>query len=194
MEALERLKKANKGESMKHVTIWNSDWSKIQCLPAENFTIQVWLASPQQILQLIKANYNLIISHVDAWYFDCGFGTWRGTSGEGTCPPFKAWYKVYSYAPWRTMSLSDQQMTQIKGGEACMWTEQVDENSLDSRVWPRAMALAERLWSDPESNVINSKETINRFSIFHTRFLQLGLKSDAIFPKFCEQNENECMK
>lgn len=71
--------------------------------------------------------------------------------------------------------------------------QQVDENSLDSRVWPRSMALAERLWSDPGTNVINDKETINRFSIFHTRFLDLGLKSEAIFPKYCEQNENECM-
>lgn len=89
--------------------------------------------------------------------------------------------------------LNKQQMAQIKGGEACLWTEQVDEHSLDSRVWPRAMALAERLWSDPEANVINNKETINRFSIFRTRFLHLGLKSEAIFPKYCEQNENECM-
>ena len=71
--------------------------------------------------------------------------------------------------------------------------QQVDENSLDSRVWPRSMALAERLWSDPSANVIHDKETINRFSIFHTRFLHLGLKSEAIFPKYCEQNENECM-
>lgn len=85
-------------------------------------------------------------------------------------------------------------MSQIKGGEACMWTEQVDENSLDSRIWPRAIALAERLWSDPPLNDISAKETINRFSIFHARFLELGLKSDAIFPKYCEQNENECMR
>lgn len=84
-------------------------------------------------------------------------------------------------------------MKQILGGEACMWTEQVDENSLDSRVWPRAAALAERLWSDPAGSNI-PKETVSRFSIFHTRFLQLGLKSDTIFPTYCEQNEEECVQ
>lgn len=92
------------------------------------------------------------------------------------------------------MMLDAKQKSQIKGGEACMWTEQVDENSLDSRIWPRAIALAERLWSDPPQRDISDKETINRFSLFHKRFLELGLKSDAIFPKYCEQNENECLR
>lgn len=69
MEALERLKIANNNEPFKHVAIWNSDWNKMKCLPAENFTIQVWLANQQQMKQLLDANYNLIISHVDAWYF-----------------------------------------------------------------------------------------------------------------------------
>lgn len=123
MEALNRLKIANKNQPMKHVALWNSDWNKIKCLPPANFTIQVWLANQQQVKQLIDANYNIIVSHVDAWYLDCGFGSWRSTSGAGTCPPFKAWYTVYNYAPWKNMMLNHQQMSQIKGGEACMWTE-----------------------------------------------------------------------
>lgn len=35
----------------------------------------------------------------------------------------------------------------IKGGEAALWTEIVNPQSLDLRVWPRAFVVAERLWS-----------------------------------------------
>ncbi|HEY0786299.1 MAG TPA: family 20 glycosylhydrolase [Acidobacteriaceae bacterium] len=44
-------------------------------------------------------------------------------------------------------TLAAAQQKLILGGEVCMWSEQVHSVTLDSRVWPRTAAVAERLWS-----------------------------------------------
>lgn len=52
--------------------------------------------------------------------------------------------------------LDREQTARILGGEACMWSEYVSAETLDSRIWPRLAAIAERLWSPREATDVDS--------------------------------------
>lgn len=55
--------------------------------------------------------------------------------------------------------LDPEQQARILGGEATMWSEFVSPENVDSRIWPRTAAIAERLWSPEQVRDVASMYT-----------------------------------
>ncbi|WP_157466532.1 beta-N-acetylhexosaminidase [Edaphobacter aggregans] len=70
-------------------------------------------------------------------------------------------------------NLTPAQRQLVLGGEVCMWGEHVNQLSIDSRIWPRTAAVAERFWS-PES-VTDVDDMYRRLAVESLRIEALGL-------------------
>ncbi len=53
-------------------------------------------------------------------------------------------------------NLTPEQKALILGGESCQWAEWVTPENVDSHIWPRNAAIAERLWSPQDVTDVNS--------------------------------------
>ena len=64
----------------------------------------------------------------------------------------------------------------ILGGEACMWSEYVSPETIDSRIWPRSAAIAERLWSPKD--VTNLTSLYDRLDAISRVLAWVGVRSN----------------
>jgi hexosaminidase len=56
-------------------------------------------------------------------------------------------------------TLTPEEKTRILGGESCQWAEWMTPENIDSHIWPRNAAIAERLWSPQEVKDVASMYT-----------------------------------
>lgn len=169
-------------KEQKPVILWSSrltDPQHIeQFLPKERFIIQTWVGAQDSLNRdLLHKGYRLLISTKDAWYLDHGF--WGSTN-------YYNWRKVYD----NVLPVAHGQVRQVLGGEVCMWSEYVDQNSLEARIWPRAGAAAERLWSNPKSAAYMAQR---RFYRYRERLIARGIHPDAVIPHWCVLHEGQCL-
>ena len=69
--------------------------------------------------------------------------------------------------------LTDAEAAHILGGEATMWGEWVGPETIDSRIWPRTAAIAERFWSPRE--VADVDDMYRRLDVVTVQLEELGL-------------------
>jgi len=99
----------------------------------KDIVIQSW-RGPASLAQAAKQGFRGILSN--GYYLDLGWSAARH----------------YAVDPMSgdAANLSAEEKQRILGGESCMWAEYVNPENVDSRIWPRNAAIAERLWSPQE--------------------------------------------
>jgi hexosaminidase len=70
-------------------------------------------------------------------------------------------------------TLTPEQRALVLGGEACMWAEHVSRQTVDSRIWPRLAAIAERFWSP--AGVRDVDDMYRRLSVVSIELERAGL-------------------
>ncbi|GFU23804.1 beta-hexosaminidase subunit alpha [Nephila pilipes] len=94
------------------------------------------------------------------------------------------WPKYYNCDP-HDFPGNETQKNLVIGGEACMWGEHVDASNVISRTWPRAAAVAERLWSS--SSVNSSTIAAPRLEELRCNMIKRGFKVEPVNgPGYCE--------
>jgi len=134
----------------------------------KDITIQSW-RGPDSLAEAAKQGYRGILSN--GWYLDLGWSAERH----------------YAVDPLgeKAASLSTEEKARVLGGESCMWSEYVNEENVDSRIWPRNAAIAERLWSSAE--VRDSREMYRRLDVISDRLEWLGLTHRTYYPQMLQR-------
>jgi hexosaminidase len=84
-----------------------------------------------------------------------------------------------------TADLTPEEKSRILGGEACMWDEYATPQLIDSKIWPRMAAIAERLWSPQQAKDVDS---MYRRLAVTSRWLDFaGLKHRSVYPLMLER-------
>jgi hexosaminidase len=132
----------------------------------------------QSLVTAVKGGYKTVLSN--GYYIDLMYGV----EDHYTVDPMP-----------KGVVLTNEEKARILGGEATMWTELASPATIDSRIWPRTAAIAERLWSNENVTDINSLR--KRLSVISFRLEELGLthlkSKEALLRNISNNQKNEAL-
>lgn len=180
----------------------------------EDYVIQITEdVNATEIQQYITKGYTVIFSNNDMWNFEGPAADWVSlTNSYNGEQPRATWKHVYETSPLDQLTFlgisnarsgnrfrnqpqqSGQKMPadQVLGGEAMVYSYETDAESVQSTLWPRGAALAERLWNDPVQTPFQADEAEPRFAAHRLRMVNRGTRVEPFQPEYCFQNQNSC--
>ncbi|KAI9803770.1 MAG: hypothetical protein M1825_001650 [Sarcosagium campestre] len=183
---------------------------------AADVIVQTW-RSDEAVKQVIERGHKALAGNYHYWvsaplsspdslevlqykqYLDCGHGSFllpptapnqlpQSTDFADYCGPYKPWPLIYSHPP--TAGLAQGQSDDlVQGGEVHMWAELTDDTSLDDKVWPRAAAAGEVLWSGPLAQERNLQSVGSRLALWRERLVNRGIRAGVVQMTFCSQSQ-----
>jgi hexosaminidase len=145
---------------------------------APGATVQSWRGM-DGALAAARAGHDAIVSPTSHAYFDYDIGAIDLR-------------QVYSFEPIPP-GLDIEESRHILGGECNMWTEYAPQETIDSKVFPRILAMAERLWSPKARN--DYREFHKRVRRHYGRLDRLGVdygpesKPISIIPSYRREED-----
>jgi hexosaminidase len=130
----------------------------------KDIVIQSWRGQ-ESLARAASQGYHGILSN--GYYLDLGWSAARHYAVDPASGP--------------SANLTPEQQRLILGGESCMWTEYVSAENVDSRIWPRSAAIAERLWSP--QNVTDVASMYERLHAVSSELEWLGLTHRTYYPQ-----------
>lgn len=134
----------------------------------KDITIHSW-RGPASLADAAKRGYRGILSN--GYYLDLG---WPAARHYAVDPMSGA-----------AADLAPEEKQRILGGESCMWSEYVNPENVDSRIWPRNAAIAERLWSAQE--VRDPASMYARLDFISARLEWLGLTHKTYYRRMLQR-------
>lgn len=134
-------------------------------------------------LTILYPNMSYILSPVDYYYLDCSYGNEYG--GNSWCDPMKTWWHIYSFEP--STFLDDPR---VLGTAVPVWSEMMNEDAVHQKVWPRAAAMADKMWG-PKIDV-DLVGLAQRQVAFGEQLNSKGIPVTFISGRWCEVIADYC--
>mmetsp|Transcript_9588 Transcript_9588/g.17811 ORF Transcript_9588/g.17811 Transcript_9588/m.17811 type:complete len:574 (+) Transcript_9588:42-1763(+) len=146
-----------RGSLNRSVILW--DEAFVSAKISNETVVQVW-RNKATLAAAARSGHRVLLSW--GWYLDHLDEGWQG---------------MYENDPLEGV---DEGQELVLGGEACMWGETVDGSDQAATLWPRLAAVAERLWSSPDTK---AETAASRLEAYRCLLLQRGVAAAPVHER-----------